>query len=63
MILFTGIFESADSTAQELRVHFEPVLWKKYDNTVNEHAMCSVIGAAVQMFKNIKSKTLIMPAR
>ncbi|GBE78196.1 Transaldolase [Sparassis crispa] len=46
----------------ELRVHFEPGLWKEYENTVLEHPMAPIIGAIVQTFKGIGSNTLVMPA-
>lgn len=46
----------------ELRVHFEPSLWKEYANAAVEHPMAPVIGSIVQTFKAIGSKTLVMPA-
>ncbi|KZT22771.1 aldolase [Neolentinus lepideus HHB14362 ss-1] len=46
----------------ELRVHFEPALWKKYSETALEHPMSSVISSIVKTFKAIGSKTLVMPA-
>ncbi|VDC07498.1 unnamed protein product [Peniophora sp. CBMAI 1063] len=46
----------------ELRVHFEPDLWKKYDDTAREHPMGSVIHEIVATYKSIGAKTLVMPA-
>ncbi|TFK47557.1 aldolase [Heliocybe sulcata] len=46
----------------ELRVHFEPTLWKKYAEPAYEHPMSSVIGSIVKTFKAMDSKTLVMPA-
>ncbi|KII84682.1 hypothetical protein PLICRDRAFT_46081 [Plicaturopsis crispa FD-325 SS-3] len=46
----------------ELRVHFEPTLWKEYKNTAEEHPMATVIHNIVQVFKKLGSKTLVMPA-
>lgn len=46
----------------ELRVHFEPNLWKKYDDTAREHPMASVIHDIVATYKSIGAKTLVMPA-
>ncbi|TFK41575.1 aldolase [Crucibulum laeve] len=47
---------------QELRVHFEPQLWIEYKNPVVEHPMSQVIQSIIQLFKEINSKTLVMPA-
>ncbi|PCH36836.1 aldolase [Wolfiporia cocos MD-104 SS10] len=46
----------------ELRVHFEPGVWKEYKDTAREHPMALVIANIVGIFKNIGSKTLVMPA-
>ncbi|KAI0361615.1 aldolase [Trametes cingulata] len=46
----------------ELRVHFEPGVWKEYQDTAREHPMAPVIGAIVQLFKELGSSTLVMPA-
>jgi len=46
----------------ELRVHFEPSIWKEYQNTAKEHPMAPVIDSIVKVFKIIGSKTLVMPA-
>ncbi|KAI0335268.1 aldolase [Cubamyces sp. BRFM 1775] len=46
----------------ELRVHFEPGVWKEYADTAREHPMAPVIGAIVQLFREIGSSTLVMPA-
>ncbi|KAI0639407.1 aldolase [Trametes polyzona] len=46
----------------ELRVHFEPGVWKEYADTAREHPMGPVIGAIVQLYKEIGSPTLVMPA-
>ncbi|KAI0655082.1 hypothetical protein C8Q70DRAFT_1021762 [Cubamyces menziesii] len=47
----------------ELRVHFEPGVWKEYADTAREHPMAPVIGAIVQLFREVGSSTLVMPAR
>lgn len=47
----------------ELRVHSEPSLWKEYKDTAKEHPMGPVIASVVEAFRNIGSKTLVMPAR
>ncbi|ETW75968.1 hypothetical protein HETIRDRAFT_481526 [Heterobasidion irregulare TC 32-1] len=46
----------------ELRVHFEPGIWKEYKDTAAEHPMALVIADIVKTYKQIGSKTLIMPA-
>ncbi|CCM07099.1 uncharacterized protein FIBRA_09426 [Fibroporia radiculosa] len=46
----------------ELRVHFEPKIWKEYNDTAREHPMAPVIASIVQEFRAIDSKTLVMPA-
>ncbi|KAI0961558.1 hypothetical protein AcV7_000630 [Taiwanofungus camphoratus] len=46
----------------ELRVHSEPSLWKEYKDTAKEHPMGPVIASVVEAFRNIGSKTLVMPA-
>ncbi|KAI9063067.1 aldolase [Trametes sanguinea] len=46
----------------ELRVHFEPGVWKEYADTAREHPMAPVIGAIVQLYKEIGARTLVMPA-
>ncbi|OBZ79776.1 Transaldolase [Grifola frondosa] len=46
----------------ELRVHFEPGVWKGYRNAAKEHPMASVISDIVKVYKKIGSKTLVMPA-
>ncbi|KAI0778190.1 hypothetical protein BD413DRAFT_507413 [Trametes elegans] len=46
----------------ELRVHFEPGVWKEYTDTAREHPMGPVIGAIVELFKDVGSRTLVMPA-
>lgn len=46
----------------ELRVHFQAGVWKEYKDTAKEHPMASVIDAIVKTFKQISSKTLVMPA-
>lgn len=47
----------------ELRVHFEPFLWREYSDTASEHPMALVIRDIVHTYKRIGSKTLVMPAR
>ncbi|CDO71567.1 hypothetical protein BN946_scf184911.g37 [Trametes cinnabarina] len=47
---------------KELRVHFEPGVWKEYGDTAREHPMAPVIGAIVQLYKGIGARTLVMPA-
>ncbi|KAI0078880.1 aldolase [Panus rudis PR-1116 ss-1] len=46
----------------ELRVHFEPGVWKEYSDTAKEHPMAPVIGSIVKAFRRTGSKTLVMPA-
>ena len=46
----------------ELRVHFDPTLWKEYENMSEDHSMSSVIHEIVQVFKGSRSETLVMPA-
>ncbi|KAH9835558.1 aldolase [Rhodofomes roseus] len=46
----------------ELRVHFEPGVWKEYADTATEHPMSPVISSIVQTYTKIGSKTLVMPA-
>jgi hypothetical protein len=46
----------------ELRVHFDPTLWKEYPDTAKEHPMSSVISEIIQVFKKLGSSTLVMPA-
>ncbi|KAJ6596681.1 hypothetical protein B0H10DRAFT_2088439 [Mycena sp. CBHHK59/15] len=46
----------------ELRVHFQPGLWKEYADTKTDHPMSPVILTIVQAFKELGSKTLVMPA-
>ncbi|RPD82548.1 aldolase [Lentinus tigrinus ALCF2SS1-7] len=46
----------------ELRVHFEPGLWKEYADTAREHPTSQVIQAIVELYKEIGSATLVMPA-
>ncbi|OCH96163.1 aldolase [Obba rivulosa] len=46
----------------ELRVHFDPKLWREYNDTAKQHPMSAVIRAIVRIFKTIDSKTLVMPA-
>jgi len=46
----------------ELRVHFEPNLWREYGDTAKEHPMSTIIRSIVTVFKSIGSKTLVMPA-
>ena len=49
--------------ALELRVHFEPNLWKKYEDTASEHPTSHVVKEIVASFRSIGSRTLVMPAR
>ncbi|KAI0365251.1 aldolase [Pilatotrama ljubarskyi] len=46
----------------ELRVHFEPGVWKEYEDTAREHPMAPVIGAIVKLYGEIGARTLVMPA-
>ncbi|KIM72469.1 hypothetical protein PILCRDRAFT_829717 [Piloderma croceum F 1598] len=46
----------------ELRVHFDPTLWKEYTDTAREHPMSTVISEIIQVFKKLRSSTLVMPA-
>ncbi|TFL06286.1 aldolase [Pterulicium gracile] len=45
----------------ELRVHWEPALWKKLDNFL-DHPSAEVIRSIIQAFKSTGSKTKVMPA-
>lgn len=45
----------------ELRVHFEPPLWKEYKDTATEHPASPIIQSIVSALKG--SETLVMPAR
>ncbi|KAF7375644.1 Aldolase [Mycena sanguinolenta] len=47
----------------ELRVHFQPAVWVKYADPKTQHPMSSVILNIVHAFRELKSKTLVMPAR
>ncbi|KAA1476575.1 aldolase [Dentipellis sp. KUC8613] len=46
----------------ELRVHFEPSVWKEYKDTASEHPMAQVIRDIVRVYKANGTKTLVMPA-
>ncbi|KAJ7107060.1 hypothetical protein C8R44DRAFT_805170 [Mycena epipterygia] len=46
----------------ELRVHFQVGLWKEYADTKTEHPMSAVILSIVHAFRELGSKTLVMPA-
>ncbi|KAI0735165.1 aldolase [Earliella scabrosa] len=46
----------------ELRVHFEPNLWKDYADPAKEHPMAQPIRTIVKLYKEIGSSTLVMPA-
>lgn len=46
----------------ELRVHFEPSLWKEYADTAKEHPQASIIREITKLYKELGSKTLVMPA-
>ncbi|KAF7979300.1 hypothetical protein HWV62_43016 [Athelia sp. TMB] len=46
----------------ELRVHFDPQIWKEYQDTASEHAMGPVIQDIIRVFKLLGAKTLVMPA-
>lgn len=46
----------------ELRVHFEPTVWREFADPATEHPMSSVILTVLDAFKKINSKTLVMPA-
>lgn len=60
---FVPVFLSRVHTHPELRVHFEPGVWKAYEDTAREHPMGPVVGAIVQLYREIGSRTLVMPAR
>ena len=47
----------------ELRVHFEPGVWKEYADTAREHPASKVIKDVVQLYQEIGSSVLVMPAR
>ncbi|KAJ3563222.1 hypothetical protein NP233_g9084 [Leucocoprinus birnbaumii] len=46
----------------ELRVHFEPSLWKEYADPAADHPMSQVILSVVAAFREIKSSTKVLPA-
>ncbi|KAH9944381.1 aldolase [Epithele typhae] len=46
----------------ELRVHFVPGVWKEYTDTAKEHPASPVIASIVKLYKEIDTKTLVMPA-
>ncbi|KAI0264613.1 hypothetical protein BC834DRAFT_881702 [Gloeopeniophorella convolvens] len=46
----------------ELRVHFEPGVWKEYTDTARDHPMSQVIANIVRTYREIGSETLVMPA-
>ncbi|KAK1227647.1 hypothetical protein PQX77_009349, partial [Marasmius sp. AFHP31] len=46
----------------ELRVHFEPSLWRDYTHPANDHPSSQSIISIKQAFKSLNSKTLVMPA-
>ncbi|CAL1695848.1 unnamed protein product [Somion occarium] len=46
----------------ELRVHFEPALWKEYSDTIKEHPAIPVIRLVIAAYSQLGSKTLVMPA-
>ncbi|KAL1744266.1 hypothetical protein HDZ31DRAFT_39043 [Schizophyllum fasciatum] len=46
----------------ELRVHFEPSLWREFADPATEHPMSGVILTVLDAYKKIGSKTLVMPA-
>ncbi|THU97473.1 aldolase [Dendrothele bispora CBS 962.96] len=46
----------------ELRVHFQPTLWREYANPGKEHPMSQVVFDVKDVYKKIGSKTMVMPA-
>ena len=46
----------------ELRVHFEPTIWREYSAPAKEHPMSQVIFDVKAAFEKIGSKTKVMPA-
>ncbi|KAL0575228.1 hypothetical protein V5O48_006744 [Marasmius crinis-equi] len=46
----------------ELRVNFEPSLWRDYVNPADDHPSSQAIVSIKQAFKDVNSKTLVMPA-
>ncbi|KAF7791855.1 hypothetical protein EIP86_002879 [Pleurotus ostreatoroseus] len=44
----------------ELRVHFEPGIWKAYENTAKDHPAGPVIKSIVEAFKARSSQTLVI---
>ncbi|KAF9254649.1 aldolase [Marasmius fiardii PR-910] len=46
----------------ELRVHFEPSIWRDYTHPANDHPSSQIIVSAIQAYKTLGSKTLVMPA-
>ncbi|KAK7031273.1 hypothetical protein VNI00_013524 [Paramarasmius palmivorus] len=46
----------------ELRVHFEPSLWREYTNPAEDHPMSQTIVSIKHALQSINSKTQVMPA-
>ncbi|TFK89194.1 aldolase [Polyporus arcularius HHB13444] len=46
----------------ELRVHFEPELWTDYADVANEHPRMPIIRQIVRTYRDIGTKTEILPA-
>uniref|UniRef100_A0A0W0FUW9 Transaldolase n=1 Tax=Moniliophthora roreri TaxID=221103 RepID=A0A0W0FUW9_MONRR len=46
----------------ELRVHFEPSLWREYTHPAEDHPMSQTIVSIRQALRSISSKTQVMPA-
>ncbi|KIY45088.1 aldolase [Fistulina hepatica ATCC 64428] len=46
----------------ELPAHFQEGVWKEYADTALEHPMCPIIHSIINLYKQINSKTLVMPA-
>lgn len=57
------IVRDINHTLSELRVHFEPGLWKEYTDTAAEHPVIPIIRSIVETYHKIGAKTLVMPAR
>ncbi|KAG7092085.1 hypothetical protein E1B28_008461 [Marasmius oreades] len=47
----------------ELRVHFEPSLWRDYTHPAEDHPSSQTIVSIKQAFQTLESKTQVMPAR
>lgn len=62
VIFITDALTLLRARASELRVHFEPALWTDYADTAKEHPRMDTVRKIVKLYKDIGSKTEILPA-